>query len=144
MMKRFFHRLSSDRSGSVVIEFALIGPTLIAMLFGVLQIGLAMQNYNALRSASADAARYAVVNYQALNNLNDTQIAARARSLAVSPPYGLISANLTVSLQTATTQRVAGATEKTLSLTYNIPTVLSIIGFGRIPITYNRPIFLIA
>lgn len=143
MMKRFFYRLSSDRSGSVVIEFALIGPTLIAMLFGVLQIGLAMQNYNALRSVSADAARYAVVNYQSLNNLNDSQIEARARSLAVSAPYGLISANLTVDLETAATQRVSGATEKTLSLTYNIPTVLSIIGFGRIPITYNRPIFLI-
>ena len=142
-MKKLLDMLYQDRSGSVMIEFALIGPTMIAMLFGVLQMGLAMQNYNALRGISADAARYAVVNYQSLNELNDTQIEAYARNLAVNAPYGLIAANIDVSLTTPGTQRVAGATEKSLNLSYRIPSVLTIIGIGNIPISYSRPIFLI-
>ncbi len=143
-MLRIIHRTWLDRDGSVVVEFALIGPTLIAMLMGVLQMGLAMQNYNALRGISADAARIAVVNYQADNRLNDSQIAAVARNLAVNAPYGLISDNVTVSLTTPGTQRVSGATEKTLDISYRIPSVLTIIGIDNIPISYSRPIFLIS
>jgi Flp pilus assembly protein TadG len=45
-------RIRRDRRGAVMVEFALIGPALLAMLFGVLQFGLGMQNYNALRSIS--------------------------------------------------------------------------------------------
>ncbi len=142
-MKHFLQTIWDDRSGSVIIEFALIGPTVIAMLFGVLQMGLAMQNYNALRGISADAARYAVVNYQADNELNDTQIEAYARNLSVNAPYGLIAANVTVSLTTPATQRVTGATEKALNISYRIPSVLTIIGIDNIPISYNRPIFLL-
>lgn len=146
-MKHLLHTLGADRSGSVVIEFALIGPTMIAMLFGVLQMGLAMQNYNALRGISADAARYAVVDSQsttqASTRLNDTQIEAYARNLAVHAPYGLIAQNVTVRLTTPATQRVTGATEKLLEIQYRIPSVLTIIGIDNIPISYSRPIFLI-
>ena len=143
-MRHFLNWLRHDRSGSVIIEFALIGPTLIAMLFGVLQIGLAMQSYNALRAISADAARYAVVNYQTANKLTDVQIGAYARSLAIKAPYGLISNNVEVVLTTPATQRVTGATEMSLVINYNIPTVLTIIGIDNIPISYTRPIFLIS
>lgn len=140
---RALKTLRADTTGSVAIEFALIGPALLTMLLGVLQIGVAMQNYNALRSASADAARYAVVNYQADANLTTVQIQSYALNVAANAPYSLKTERLSVTVADATLQRIAGARELTMSMSYRIPTVLTIMGMGDIPISYDRPIFLI-
>ena len=78
-MQRLLSRLRRNRDGSVAVEFALVGPILLGMLMGVLQIGIGMQNYNALRGISADTARYAVVNYQTANRLTTSQRADHAR-----------------------------------------------------------------
>lgn len=139
MIRKILH----DKRGSVAVEFALIGPTFIAMMLGVLQIGMGMQNYNALRSVGSDVMRYAVVNYQTNNDLTDTQVRDYARSLAVNSPYLLDSSRLAVTVSSVTTSRVSGTFEKTLTLTYSVPTVLSIIGVGEFPITYSQSIFLI-
>lgn len=141
-MKRI-KRLLADTRGAAAVEFALIGPVMIAMMLGVLQFGIGMQNYNSLRAASAEVARYAVVNYQTNNKLSDSQLQNYMRSVATRAPYSLIETRLTVSIRDATTQRVTGAKEKTISLTYTIPTVLSFIGVQDIPLTYSRPVFLL-
>lgn len=143
MIGRFLCSLRRDDRGSAAVEFALIGPALIGMMFGVLQVGIGMQNYNALRGAAGDVARYAVVNYQTANRLTDTQLTNYARTVATGSPYGLISDRLTASVAPATTQRVAGATEMTITYSYAVPTVLAVIGVGDIPISYSRPIFLV-
>jgi Flp pilus assembly protein TadG len=132
-----------DREGSVVIEFALIGPVLLAMLMGVLQIGLGMQNYNALRGISAETARFAVVTRQADGTVSTTSLENHADSLAVAPPYGLAAARFQSNVSLAGTQRVPGATEYTLQLQYNVPTFLGFIGVGEIPLTFTRPIFVV-
>lgn len=137
-------RLVRNQSGAVTIEFALIGPALIAMMLAVLQFGIGMQNYNSLRSASAEVARFAVVNTLAKTKLPDSELQNTAYSIATSSPYNLIPARLEITVQDAATQRVAGATEKTISMTYRIPTMLSFFGMQDIPLTYNRPIFLTA
>ena len=49
-----FRRLRANARGAVAIEFALLGPAFIVMLLGVLQVGIGLQSYNALRNASAD------------------------------------------------------------------------------------------
>jgi Flp pilus assembly protein TadG len=138
-----FRRLRDDSAGSVIIEFALIGPTMIAMLLGVLQFGIGMQNYNALRAISAETARFAVITRQQDGAVVDTAVETYARQIAIVPPFGLQTGQFTVDCADAGTQRVLGATEKTLTLTYSIPSVLSIIGIGAIPLTYTRPIFLV-
>ena len=131
-MKQIFIRLLRERQGSAAIEFALIGPIFITMFMGVLQIGIGMQNYNAMRGISADVARYAVVNYQTANRLSTSQLEDYTRSVAASPPYGLTRGRLTATVSTAATQRVAGATEYSVALTYNVPSVLGIMGkIGR-------------
>ncbi|MDP3907504.1 TadE/TadG family type IV pilus assembly protein [Novosphingobium sp.] len=142
-MKCYLIQLWRKQDGGVVVEFALIAPAFLAMIFAVLQFGIGMQNYNALRSASADVTRYAVVNYQSANRLSDTQLQAYARSVAIRSPYGLRTSQLDVTIADAADQRVAGATEKTLTLTYRIPSMLKLIGVEAIPITYSRPVFLI-
>lgn len=134
--------IRADEGGATTVEFALIGPMMIAAMLGVLQVGMAMWSYNTLRSVAHDAARYAVVNYQTANQLTTSQISDYARSVATNPPYGLQDSNLTVTAVTAATQRVSGATEVTLTISYTVPTVLSLVGMNDIPMSYSRPIFL--
>lgn len=134
--------LSRNAEGAVTVEFALIGPLFIALMLGVMQIGIGMQNYNAMRSIASDALRYSVVNYQTNNDLTDTQVRDYTRSIATTSPYGLDTSRLAVSVDPVATPRVIGTIEKTLTITYSVPTVLSIIGFTDFPITYSQSIFL--
>lgn len=141
-------RLHRDRSGSVAVEFALIGPTMLAMFFGVLQFGIGMQNYNALRAISADVARYAVVDAQDAAAQSDmtmrdtnTELEDYAREIAGVPPYGLQVSRLTVTVTSVPT-RVEGASERTIDLRYNVPSMLGMIGINSIPISYARPVFI--
>ena len=100
-MRQLFSRLRRDREGSVAVEFALAGPVLIGMFMGVLQIGVGMQNYNALRGISGDVARYAVVNYQTANRLSTSQLENYANGVASGAPYGLVRSRYTVSIAPA-------------------------------------------
>ena len=143
MMSKLFSNFWIDRTAAAAVEFALIGPMFLGMFFGVMQIGIGMQNYNALRSISADTARYAVVNYQTSNQVTAIQMQDYATTVAAAPPYGLRSANFVAFVSTPATQRVAGATEFQIKLTYTIPTFLQVIGIGAIPVTYTRPIFVL-
>jgi Flp pilus assembly protein TadG len=142
-LSQLLSSLRRDSDGSVAVEFAIVGPVLITMFMGVLQIGVGMQNYNALRGISADVARYAVVNYQTANRLSTSQLQAYASGIASAPPYGLVNNRFQATISTATTQRVAGATEYTVQVTYRVPSVLGIIGIAEIPLTYNRPVFVV-
>lgn len=139
----FLRRLAHDRHGGAIIEFALLGPLLITMMIGVLQIGMAMQAYSALRGASSDLARYAAVERQKGTTLTTTALSTRARTVATTGPYMLISANLTTASVTQATARVAGTTEYTVQYNYNVPNVLQVAGLGTIPLSYSRPIFVI-
>lgn len=144
MLTRLIARLRREDRGSVAVEFALVGPMLIGMLMGVLQIGIGMQNYNALRGVSADVARYAVINYQTGNRLNSSQLEEYATGVATTAPYGLNHERFMTQVSVATTQRVTGATELTIRLTYNIPTFLGIFGIDEFPVVYTRPVFVVA
>lgn len=143
MMKIMPLRLMKSRDGSAAVEFALIAPLLFALLLGVLQIGVGMQNYNAIRAVSADVARYAVINYQTGNRLSRTQLQDYTYGVASAPPYGLQRNRITASVTQAEVQRVTGATEYTIQLDYTVPSVLGMLGVAEIPMTYTRAIFVI-
>lgn len=128
--------------GSVVTEFALLAPTILALMLGVFQIGIGMQNYNAMRSVASDVMRYAVVNYQTGNELTNDQIRYYLRSIAIKSPYQLESSRLAISVTNVATPRISGTVEKTVTMTYSIPTVLSFIGVDEFPVTYSQPLFL--
>ena len=140
-MKRFLKSLQVNARGAATIEFAIIGPALITLMLGVFQIGVGMQAYNALRSVAMDTARYAVVEYQKDNSLSDDAISTWARDRAVAAPYLLANDSIAISTTTPGTQRVTGASERTLSIRYTIPTYLSIIGLDSFDISYSRSIF---
>jgi Flp pilus assembly protein TadG len=141
-------RLLQDQDGSVMVEFALIGPAMLAMLMGVLQFGIGMQNYNALRSISAEVARYAVVDAQDAAAHSDmtmrdtnTELEEYAREIAHVPPYGLQASRFDVTITSVET-RVEGTSERTIELEYRIPSMLGMIGINSIPISYSQAVFI--
>ena len=73
-IRKLLNRIRRNDTGAAAIEFALLSPALILMMIGVLQVGVAMQNYNALRGLSADVARYTMVQYQTGNTISNSQI----------------------------------------------------------------------
>lgn len=136
-------RLRHASKGAVLIEFAILAPVILGMMLAVFQIGIGMQNYNALRAVAAETARYSVVNYQTANKLSTTQLRNYARSIAAAPPYQLLADRFDAAVAPAATQRVTGATELSITVTYSVPTVLGVIGLEDIPISFTRPIFVI-
>ncbi len=136
-------RLRRDPAGSVAVEFAMLGSMFIAMLLAVFQIGIALQAYNAIRSASADVARYAAVQYQTDNRLTNTQLRNFAMARATSNTYLLSANNLNVRVQDEADQRIVGARQIRLTLDYQVPTVLETFGLHSPMLSYTRPIFVV-
>lgn len=139
----FLRHLLRQTGGSVITEFALLAPTIMALMLGVFQVGVGMQNYNAMRSIGSDVMRYAVVNYQTGNELSNDQIRYHLRSIAIKSPYNLVSSRLALSVTSVATPRITGTIEKSVTMTYSIPTVLSFIGVDEFPITYRQPLILV-
>jgi len=140
--RRFLRRLAASSGGSTAIEFGLLAPAFIAMLLGVLQVGIGLQNYNALRGLSADVARYAMIEQARGDPQTNDQLHDHTVTAGTGSPYLLNSNNLDVTVEDATTPQVAGVKELTLTLTYQIPTLFSAMGLQGPHLSYSRPIFL--
>ena len=99
---RHFKRLVRDIRGAVAVEFALILPVLITILFGIIQFGLVMFTQQMMVYAAREAARsYAV----------GTSTAAQAQTLA----EGLLPATSTNYTVTVTEPDIgAGETDVTV------------------------------
>lgn len=138
-----FARSMRDTRAAVTVEFALLSTIFFSMLLGVLQVGIGMQAYNAVRNASADVARYTMVQYETGNDISNSQIRAYAISTAKSAPYLLENARLNAQVQDASTQRVSGAKEITLTITYRIPSLITVLDIYMPNISYSRPIFVL-
>ncbi|MFA9201691.1 MAG: TadE family protein [Cypionkella sp.] len=126
-----------------MVEFALLAPIFIALLFGAVAVGIYMQNINAVRSLATDATRFAAVEYQRNNRIAPSVIQANIEARAVSTPYMLNPELLTVSVTEVSPSRVNGARELSMTISYALP---SFIGGTRIDaFTYSqtRPIFVI-
>lgn len=136
-------RLRTDRTGGVLVEFALLSPVIFALLFGVMQIGLQMFSYNALRAIATDTARYTFVEYQKSNRVTPEQIEDQARAIAVAAPYALQFNNLTADVTTPAST-IGGTVLMRLELTYVPMNFLDFIGVGSPSITVTREIYVAA
>lgn len=133
-------RLRDNNSGSTIIEFAILAPAIVTLFLGILQVGLWMQSYNALRSVAADTGRYTAVQYQKVNNISNIAMATWARNRAISS-YRFNSVDISTDVTDAANQQIVGVTEKTLTLTYNFKSIMSVIGINGRTVTFARPIF---
>lgn len=132
--------LPGDRSGSAIVEFGILAPAIVTLLLGVVQVGMWMQTYNALRSVAAESGRYVAVEYQKTNRISNVRMALWARDRAISD-YMFEGSQLSTSVVDASTQSIAGVTEKTLTLNYTMDSFMDIVGIDDIPVSFSRPIF---
>lgn len=137
-------RILRNERGASVIEFALLAPVFIALMMGVVEVGLYMQNYNAVRSLGSDAARFAAVEYQKNNKISETTLEENIRSMAIASPYQLVDSRLTVEVDEVTPSPVDGARQFNLTLTYNLPDIVGGTSIDNIALNYSRQIFVLA
>lgn len=140
MTRMKLRALLRDTHGAALVEFAILAPTIFALMFGVLQVGFHMFAYNAVRSVASDTARYTIVEYQKRDLLSTTQIEDKAVAYAVNAPYGLKASNLTATATKPVTD-IAGTTKIMLTLTYVPPNMLGFFKIGSPTITVTRPVY---
>jgi Flp pilus assembly protein TadG len=100
-------RAARDERGQTAVEFALVAPILVLLLLGIIQFGIAFQNYVTITDAARAGARKAIVARFAAGNFNDaTQTVKDAASsldqtvlnqpgmIAVSDPDGMTAGSL--------------------------------------------------
>lgn len=107
LFRRAGARTTSDR-GASALEFALVIPVLLLLLFGIIEFGVIFQNQLALTHAAREGARMAAV-----GQWNVTTVKARA--------YPVVP---TVTVSPATPSTTPHGTAITVTLTYNYDWVL--------------------
>lgn len=58
---RILRRLRREAGGNLIIEFALIGPLMLSMLFGVIEFGRLAYTQSAINFAAEETTRFAIV-----------------------------------------------------------------------------------
>jgi len=71
-------RALKKESGQDLVEFALIAPILFAVLFGIIEFGVAVWRYNTLANTARETAREFVVYPEAKRDGNEIEQYARA------------------------------------------------------------------
>jgi Flp pilus assembly protein TadG len=140
MMRGTLSNLKRDCSGSTIVEFAVVAPVLLAMLCGVLQMGIVMWSYNSMRGIAADTARYTMIEYQKKDALSESQIEDKAVAIAVNSPYDFEIDNFDPHVTTPASD-VAGLTKFQLTLTYTPPTALDFTGITAPAMSITRAIY---
>lgn len=120
-----------------------MAPLFLIMLFGVLHVGVHLQNYNAVQSLASDGARYAMIEYQKNNQLTDEQLESVMLGLATSSPYLLDSDRIDIDADRSGASRVDGAIEIDLNISY---TLIDLIPGIELPLTvvrYSRSVWVV-
>jgi Flp pilus assembly protein TadG len=141
---RFMRRLQASDRGASAIEFALLAPVFLGLMMGVVEVGLYMQNYNAVRSLASDASRFAAVEYQKNNTITEDVLEANIQAMGVALPYNLLDSQLTVTVTEVTPARVNGAREFDMDIDYALPDIIGGTTIDDFTISYSRPLFVLA
>lgn len=136
-------KLIRSQSGAAIIEFALLGPLFLMMLIGVLQVGIYLQNYNAVQSLASDSARYVMVEYQKTNTLNDEQIRSVMLGMSTNSPYLLNPDRLDIIVDRSGASRVNGAIEIDMELRYQLTDFIPGVELPLSIISYSRSVWVV-
>lgn len=132
-----------DSHGVAAIEFALLVPIFLIMLFGVFHAGIYLQNYNAVQSLASDGARYAMIEYQKDNKLTDEQLQAVILGMATSSPYLLDTDRIDITVDRSGTSRVDGAIEIDLNINYSRMDLIPGLELPLTVIRYSRSVWVV-
>jgi len=78
------HRIIKSEKGASAVEFALILPILIMLVFGIFWFGIAYNNYIALTHAAREGARLAAVNMDEILGIEDFENRIKESAPSVS------------------------------------------------------------
>ncbi|KUO96714.1 TadE/TadG family type IV pilus assembly protein [Ferroacidibacillus organovorans] len=98
MVRNRFRTLIDSDKGQALVEFALVIPLFLLLLFGIFDFGRIMWSELTISAASRDAARYASL------GATDAQIDA----VVVSDCPFLIPGKLTIAISPASAERIPG------------------------------------
>ena len=118
-LKRF--EIKSEQ-GQTMTEFALVLPILVVFLFGIIQFGIAFNNYVTITDAARAGARKAAVSREDANRVSDCQnaVLAATDNLNMTQPGAGISCTFDPSIQQGTTVQVQVQYPYTINL-FGIP-----------------------
>lgn len=99
------HRIIKNEKGASAVEFALILPILIILVFGIVQFGIAYNNYIALTHAAREGARLAAVNMDEIlgieefeNRIKESAPSVSIESITLSGQDGNIGDSVAVTV----------------------------------------------
>lgn len=134
--------LRGHSGGSTAVEFAMIGPAMILVLLAVAQIGIQIQNYNAVRNLAADGSRFATVEYQKGTRSTTSAIETWIRTRGIGSVYNLDTDRLGVTVTQDATSRLTGLVEMDIAVSYEAPEYLWSVAGNLLVISYTRSVFL--
>ncbi|WP_230279316.1 TadE/TadG family type IV pilus assembly protein [Croceicoccus sp. Ery15] len=101
--------LFRDEHGGTAIEFALLGPVLVIMLFGLIETGRLLWTQHTL-----DEVAYATVRCMSISTECDDQTAQQDFAVARANSYGVRIAAADVVVQTNTTCKTFGSSNRVI------------------------------
>jgi Flp pilus assembly protein TadG len=124
-------RRARETRGQSAVEFAIVLPLLVLVLFACLKIGLAFFSYEQVVSAANAGARAAAVNHGV-----DPTAAARTAAKSISPTVGLTDSQIAVTyLSTSTPPGPSWSYPGTVTVTVTYPLTFSFL--GQLPQVFN-------
>lgn len=98
ILKKLDLKKDKNQIGATAVEFALILPILITILFGIFQFGIAFNNWIALTQAASEGARLASVGGYSEQKVKDRAPSVDILSVTASGIGGKIGDPVTVSV----------------------------------------------
>lgn len=123
-LRRRCARVAVCRLGSVAIEFAMLLPVFLALIYGLFEFARIAWTQTTLEFAVEEAARFAMVNPTA----SATDITDVANDSAAGLDVNLITINVT-------TETLGGGEFVTVDGRYNFDPIVKIVGIGSFDIT---------
>lgn len=142
-LRAFASTLRRSQGGAAVIEFALLAPLFFIMLFGVLQTGIYLQNYNAVQSVASDAARHVMIEFQKDNALSDEQIRSVILGMATNSPYLLDTDRIDIDVDRSGASRVTDAIEIDVRVRYTLSDFIPGVELPLSVIDYSRSVWVV-
>jgi len=93
MQSAFLRRLRRSDAGSSAVEFAMVAPFLITMLFGIFEFGRALWTQSMLDFAVEQASRCATINTTTCNSANAIATYASQQTAPLNLPAATFTAS---------------------------------------------------
>ena len=122
MRPRALRSLGRSQNGATLVEFALVAPVFLALLFGALEFGLALWTQQALQETAIAGARC---------------MALPQTNCATPPTYSYSSSNTTTYIQTVASQWGISLPSANITQTNTGTTQCGASGFSQVSLTFT-------